>query len=183
MGYCLAACAAAAGHDVTLVSGPVGLPCPAGCEMLPFVSVGDLKEILETSFPDCDALIMAAAVGDFRVDKPFPSKLRRKSGPIVLRLFPTEDILAGLGEHKRADQLIVAFAVEDGPSEQIETKARAEMVAKNADFVVVNTPSAMAAHDSLAAILSREGTPLPWADRPKESLAGEIVKLLSPKHK
>lgn len=176
MGYAVAAAAAAAGHSVTLLSGHVGLEAPAGCQRTMFSSVGDLKRALDERFDACEVLVMAAAVGDFRVDKPYPSKLRRRGGPIVLRLFPTEDILAGLGRRKKPGQTIIAFAVEDGTHEAIEAKARAEMSVKNANFVVVNTPSAMASQASHAAILSESGLVLPWADRPKAELAHEIVK-------
>jgi phosphopantothenoylcysteine decarboxylase/phosphopantothenate--cysteine ligase len=148
-------------------------------EIVPFVSVADLKGELDARFGGCDALVMAAAVGDFRPEKILPAKLRRRSGPITIRLFPTEDILAGLGQRKMGGQTIVAFAVEDAPPGEIEAKARCEMVEKNADFVVVNTPAAMAAEHSHACILSRDATVLPWADRPKEALAREIVALLA----
>ena len=143
-----------------------------------FVSVQDLKSALEQRFDSCDALVMAAAVGDFRPEQTLAFKLHRRNGPVTIKLYPTEDILAGLGQRKRAGQIIVAFAVEDAPLEQIESKARAEMIEKNADFVVVNTPAAMAADHSHACILSRETVVLPWADRPKKALAEQIVALL-----
>jgi phosphopantothenoylcysteine decarboxylase/phosphopantothenate--cysteine ligase len=146
--------------------------------VVPFVSVQDLKSALEQRFDQCDALVMAAAVGDFRPEKILPHKLSRRGGPITLKLYPTEDILGGLGRRKRAGQIIVAFAVEDAPAEQIESKARAEMIEKNADFVVVNTPAAMAADHSPACILSREAVVLPWGDRAKQALAQQIVALL-----
>ena len=151
---------------------------PVPFSVVPFVSVQDLKWALEQRFDPCDALVMAAAVGDFRPEKILPYKLSRRGGPITLKLYPTEDILAGLGQRKRAGQIIVAFAVEDAAAEQIESKARAEMIEKNADFVVVNTPAAMAADHSHACILSREGVVLPWGDRPKQALAEHIVALL-----
>lgn len=182
MGYAVAARAARAGHDVTLLSGQVALATPPGCQRVQFTSVGDLADALDERFTRCDALVMAAAVGDFRIDKPFPSKLRRKSGPVLLRLFPTDDILASLGHKKRPGQVVIAFAVEDGTPEQIQEKASGEMAAKNADYVVMNTPSAMAADASLAAILSRDGLLLGWDHRPKDDLAAEIVKLLSPQN-
>jgi phosphopantothenoylcysteine decarboxylase / phosphopantothenate---cysteine ligase len=178
MGYAVAAAAVGAGHDVTLLTGPVALDPPTGCEVVPFVSVDELKQALDERFGDCDALVMTAAVGDFRPEKVAPAKLHRAGGPVTIRLIPTEDVLAGVAAGKRDDQIVVAFAVEDGAPEQIEDKARREMTSKHADFVVVNTPAAMAAEASSAAILSPDGTVLPWADRPKDALAEEVVKLL-----
>jgi phosphopantothenoylcysteine decarboxylase/phosphopantothenate--cysteine ligase len=183
MGYAVAEAAARAGHKVTLFAGPGAAGTTAGaiaakCDVVPFVSVADLRVALEDRFDACDALVMAAAVGDFRPQRSLPTKLRRSNGPIVLTLLPTEDILAGLGKRKREGQIIIAFAVETGPPEQVEAKARKEMAAKNADYVVVNTPEAMAAEESSACILSRGGVILPWATRPKSVLAEEIVKLL-----
>lgn len=180
MGCAVAGAAAAAGHKVTLLAGPMSAPPPPGCQVVPFQTVAELKDALEARFAACDALVMAAAVGDFRPEKTLPTKLHRSGGPLVLRLFPTEDILAGLGKVKRPGQIIVAFAVEDTTPEKIEEKARREMALKNADFVVVNTPAAMAAADSNACILSPRATLVPWGHRPKDALAAEIVKLLGP---
>ncbi|MCK4601451.1 MAG: phosphopantothenoylcysteine decarboxylase [Phycisphaerae bacterium] len=180
MGCAVAAAAAKAGHDVTLLLGPTAAAIPEGCDVVPFVSVDDLKEALEKRFDDCDALVMAAAVGDFRMEKPAPEKLRRSNGPITLRLLPTEDILAALARKKRKGRVIVAFAVKDGPEDEIVAKARAEMAAKGADYTVANTPAAMAADSSRACIISRDAVVLPWADRPKDQLAAEIVKLFEP---
>jgi phosphopantothenoylcysteine decarboxylase/phosphopantothenate--cysteine ligase len=210
MGIAIAAAAARAGHDVTLLAGdillfgdteqgegshqplaaPRGLRAPTDAEkknvpllspqvrIVRFTTVADLKAALEERFDACDVLVMAAAVGDFQVKNPMPAKIRRACGPITITLFPTEDILAGLGKRKRPGQRIVAFAVEDGSSEAIEKKARAEMAAKNADFVVVNTPAAMAAAESTAAMLGLQGLVIPWARRPKEQLAVLIVESL-----
>ena len=121
---------------------------------------------------------MAAAVGDFRPEKVHPHKLRRGGGRITIKLFPTADILAGLQPRKRPDQIVVAFALEDGPEDQAQLKAGEELAAKGADYVVVNTPLAMAAERSRACIISPTGVVLPWADRPKELLAREIVRLV-----
>jgi len=176
--------ALAAGHQVTLLLGEGAsdaaraMLAGADIQVVPFVSVSDLRQGLEERFAQCDALIMAAAVGDFRPEKILPAKLRRRSGPITLRLFPTEDILAGVAAKKKGGQVVIAFAVEDAPPGQIEAKARAEMVDKNADYVVVNTPAAMGAQRSRACILSRDAFVLEWSDRPKETLARKIVKLL-----
>ena len=148
MGFALAGAAARAGHDVTLLAGPVHLAPPEGCRVERFVSVADLKGALEAHFPACDVLAMAAAVGDFRPDRTFPGKIHRSDGPFSLRLIPTEDLLASVAAAKRGNQTVVAFAVEAGPDDLIEAKARKEMSAKNADNVVVNTPDAMSSPDS-----------------------------------
>ncbi len=179
MGYAAAAGAVSAGHEVTLITGPTAIGPPAGCEVVTFVTVKELAQALDERFDDCDALIMAAAVGDFTVvEKPSATKISRSAGPVQITLHPTEDILAGLGRRKRLGQVIIAFAVEDAPVEQIEAKARNEMKRKNADYVVVNTPAAMGADTSEACILSPNGIALPWARRSKTDLARQIIALL-----
>jgi phosphopantothenoylcysteine decarboxylase/phosphopantothenate--cysteine ligase len=149
-----------------------------GCRLVPFTSVVDLQRALAEYFPSCDALVMAAAVGDFTLAEPLMKKIRRTDGPITLTLTPTPDVLAGVAVGKGANQRIVAFAVEDPPLQAAETKALAELKAKHADFVVVNTSDAFTAPQSQACILSADTTLLSWANRPKQELAEEIVNLL-----
>ena len=184
MGAAVAKAAVARGHQVTLLLGSgceVGLPDSAGggaWELVRFAGVDDLKRELDSRFDSAEALVMAAAVGDFSVENKFDSKIPRSGGPVTLNLIPTEDVLAGLGARKKTGQTIIAFAVEDGPDEEIQAKARGEMKAKGADYVVLNTPAAMAAEESHACILSADGIALPWSLRTKTHLAEEIVKLL-----
>ena len=180
MGVAVADQAARAGHAVTLLAGPgVDLSgLPASLERVSFVSVADLKTALRERFGACDALVMAAAVGDFQVANRLDRKIPRSGGPITLRLVPTEDLLASLGPLKRPGQIVIAFAVEDGPADAIQAKARREMKAKSADYVVVNRPEAMSAAESEACILGPRETILPWAVRPKEMLGAEIVRIL-----
>ncbi len=178
MGIALANAALDAGHQVTLLLGAVSPDPPAGAEVVPFVSCSDLADALDEHFSDADVLMMAAAVGDFRPERTYPSKLHRRNGPITLRLYPTEDILASLAAGKRAGQTIVSFSVEDGREDQVQAKAREEMLAKRADFCVVNPPAAMAAGESEACVLSEDGIALPWRRRSKSELAREIMKLL-----
>jgi phosphopantothenoylcysteine decarboxylase/phosphopantothenate--cysteine ligase len=176
MGCAVAAAAVDAGHAVTLLVGPIATAPPAGlAELVRFETVGQLRDALDARFDACDALVMAAAVGDFRVIDPAPTKLRRAAGPVRIRLAPTEDLLAALGARRRTDQVLVGFAVEDVDA---DSKARAELERKNVDYVVVNPPAAMGADSSAAAIVTRDGFALDWAPRPKEQLAREIVKLL-----
>jgi phosphopantothenoylcysteine decarboxylase/phosphopantothenate--cysteine ligase len=179
MGHALAEAALAAGHRVTLLSGPVCLDPPSGVTLHRFRTVEELKALLHEHFPACDALLMGAAVGDFRAESPRTGKLSRSDGPLTLRLTPTEDLLASLKPLRREGQVVVAFAVEAGPSERIEAKARDDLTRKGADMVVLNRPEAMAAEKSEAAILSADKVLLPWAKRNKTALAREIFDILS----
>ena len=179
MGYACAAAAAEAGHEVTLVSGPVDVAPPAGAELVRIVTVAQLARALAERFPQADALIMAAAVGDFTVQAQQTGKIPRSGGPVEITLVPTEDVLAGLAARRREDQIIVAFAVEEGAPAQAEGKARAKLIGKSADYVVLNSPEAMGADASEACILSADGIALPWAWREKTDLAREVVGLLA----
>ncbi len=178
MGYALADAAAQAGHDVTLLTGPVALGPPTNCEVVTFVTVPDLAAELAERFGAADVLIMAAAVGDFQVQDSASTKLRRSAGPVDIHLEPTDDLCAAAGKVKRADQMIVAFAVNDGTDEQIQQAGLEKLANKNADLIVINPSQAMAANASRAAVLSVAGIELPWADRPKQEFAKEIINLI-----
>jgi len=181
MGCAVAGAAVAAGHDVTLLAGAAvnDSLIPSSARHARFVSADDLKAALDEHFPPCDALVMAAAVGDFTVADRAPGKLGRSAGAMDIRLEPTTDVLASVTAGRRADQVVIAFAVEEPPLDQAQARARAKLAAKRADYVVLNTLDAIAAAQSLACILSSDAVVLPWDRRPKERLAGEIVKLLT----
>ena len=175
MGYACAAAAAGVAREVTLITGPTAIDPPAGVEVVEIVTVAELAEAVEKRFALCDALIMAAAVGDFTVADPSPSKIPRAGGPVTITLVPTDDILAGVAAAKRPGQIVVGFAVE---ADRNEAKAYEEMMAKHCDYLVLNGPAAMGAEASEACILSADGLALDWARRHKSVLAREIVALL-----
>jgi phosphopantothenoylcysteine decarboxylase / phosphopantothenate---cysteine ligase len=176
MGYAVAEAAAAAGHDVTLLSGPVALTAPAGVTVVPFVTVADLKSALDDRFDHCDVLVMAAAVGDYTVAHPAAVKLRRSAGAVTLELIPTDDLLAAVAARRRGGQLLIGFTVADVDPDAV---AREKLTAKGLDYIVVNTPAAMAADISRAAILSPDGVVLPWERRTKRQLAEAIAALIA----
>ena len=178
MGCAVAETALAAGHEVTLLAGPMAAEPPAGATVVPFVTVQELRDALHAHFDACDALIMAAAVGDFEVAQIHATKLRRAAGPVTLELVPTPDLLEEVTRRRRPEQIIVAFAVVDVDP---ETTARQKLLAKRADYIIVNSPAAMGAGRSRAAVLSADGVVLEWAERSKGELAREIVGLLKRK--
>ncbi|MHC4661440.1 MAG: phosphopantothenoylcysteine decarboxylase domain-containing protein [Planctomycetota bacterium] len=140
MGYEIARIAGESGHDVILVSGPSTIEPPLGVDFVPVTSAAGMAEAVKSRFNDCDAVVMAAAVADYRPKEKFEGKLHKSEGPMTLELERTEDILKTLGEEKK-NRILVGFALqasEDDIQAGIE-KCRA----KNADLVVANTVSAM----------------------------------------
>jgi phosphopantothenoylcysteine decarboxylase/phosphopantothenate--cysteine ligase len=133
MGYALAEAARDRGARVTLLSGPSGLPRPEGLRFVSFETSGDLENLLRAEFPECDVLLMAAAVADF-IPQASPERLHRAEGEKTVRLHPGRDLLAGLAR-MRGGQTVVAFAAE---TDDLETRGRRKMEAKGADLIVVN---------------------------------------------
>src|SRR5690349_23305666 len=86
MGYALAEAAIAAGHSVVLVSGPVHLPHPPGCEMIPVQTTTQMRDACVASFPKCDGVIAAAAVCDYKPKNRVQGKIAKTGDPITLEM-------------------------------------------------------------------------------------------------
>lgn len=140
-GYALAAAAGVRGADVTLVSANPTLPPPAGATVVPVVSAEDmLREV--TARRDVDAIVMAAAVADYRPARTVDAKLKKESGPLTdIRLVENPDILAGLvAARGGADApVIVGFAAETGDADgDYLSYGRRKLARKGCDLLVVN---------------------------------------------
>jgi len=133
MGLALAEAARDRGGVVTLLCGPSELPMPSGMRVERFETADDLHAALVREFPECDGLVMAAAVADF-IPEESPRRLHRDEGEQSLKLSPGRDLLASLAPLRRG-QTVVAFAAE---TEELEARARRKMEAKRADLIVVN---------------------------------------------
>ena len=133
MGFALAEAARDRGAAVTLLSGPVELPPPSGMRVLSFETADELHALLVREFPECDGLVMAAAVADF-IPEASSDRLHREEGERSLLLQPGRDLLASLRPLKRG-QTVVAFAAE---TEDLEARGRRKREAKGADLIVVN---------------------------------------------
>ena len=133
MGHAIAAAARDRGARVTLLAGPSGPAAPEGVRVVPFETADDLHALLVQEFPECDGLVMAAAVGDF-IPESSSGRLHRGDGARTLRLSPGRDILASLAPLRRG-QTVVAFAAE---TEDLEARGRQKMESKGADIIVVN---------------------------------------------
>jgi phosphopantothenoylcysteine decarboxylase / phosphopantothenate---cysteine ligase len=137
MGYALARAALARGAHVTLLAANVALPAPAGVELVNVQTAAELETRCEAAFPECDVLLMAAAVADFRPRVAATTKLKKAGrDALTLDLEPTNDILADLAARRRSDQTVVGFAAEHG-TDAVE-RARAKLTSKQVDALIVN---------------------------------------------
>ena len=138
MGVALAEEALARGAEVTLLAGPVDVPLPDGAEVERVVTAQEMAEAAHRLFPKCDALVMAAAVGDFRAAEEKTQKMSRGAGNIQVSLTSNSDILAGLAAKRQHSQILIGFALEPGGSAEA---ARKKLEQKNVDLLVVNDPN------------------------------------------
>lgn len=134
MGYALAERAAQRGAEVILVTGPVALTPPAGVKVVRVESALEMQAAVEEHFPAVQAVIMAAAVGDYRPAVKEEKKMKKEKDEVVVRLVKNPDILAGLGE-KKGDKVLVGFAAE---THQLAEYARRKLREKKADLIVAN---------------------------------------------
>lgn len=138
MGYAVAAEAARRGAEVTLVSGPVSLPAPAGVRVVPVVSAADMEREVLAAFADADVAICAAAVADYTPAHPADHKLKKAHEHLdAIELRETDDILARLSAEK-GDRVVVGFAAE---TDDVMHNARTKLVHKGCDLIVANDVS------------------------------------------
>jgi phosphopantothenoylcysteine decarboxylase/phosphopantothenate--cysteine ligase len=137
MGYALAAEARSRGAHVLLITAPTALPVPQGCEVLSATTAEEMRTLVLAHLPQATMVIMAAAVSDYRVIKSAPQKLKR-SGPRVLELEPTADILEEIVRQRRQETLVIGFAAE---TEDVLANGRAKLARKGVDALVVNDVS------------------------------------------
>jgi len=135
MGYALAAAALKRGCEVVLVTGPVALTPPAGAEVVKVESAAEMAEAVKRAAAGCDAVIMAAAVADYRPVRVSEHKLKKGDGDLTLELERTEDILGALGAAKKPGQLLVGFAAE---TEDLLENASGKLRRKNLDWIAAN---------------------------------------------
>ena len=134
MGFALARAAWRRGAAVRLIAGPSSLPTPRGVERIDTVSAQQMLEATSHNFPWCSALIMAAAVADFRPARPEPEKIKKQARGLRLEMEGIADELPRLAA-KKGDRLMVGFAAETG---DLEENAREKLRRKKLDLIVAN---------------------------------------------
>ncbi|WP_443043595.1 bifunctional phosphopantothenoylcysteine decarboxylase/phosphopantothenate--cysteine ligase CoaBC [Streptomyces sp. GS7] len=183
-GYALARTAAARGARVTLVAGNTELPDPAGVDVIHIGTAGQLRESVLKAAADADAVVMAAAVADFRPAVYAPGKIKKREGqePEPVTLVRNPDILAELSaDRARPGQLVVGFAAE---TDDVLANGRAKLARKGCDLLVVNEVGehkAFGSAENEAVILATDGTETPVPYGPKEALADTLWDLVAPR--
>ena len=183
MGFAVAREAFDRGADVTLVMGPGTVEPPQGPRVVRVATAEEMRLAVLEAAEDAEAVVMAAAVADFRPKDAAPGKLKKEEGPPRLELALTTDILAELGEVK-GGRVLVGFAAE---TEDVESAGRAKLVAKGLDLLVANEVgregTGFGSESNHAAILSRTGDDEHLRAWSKSELAAAIcdrlTKLLS----
>lgn len=132
MGFALADAANSMGAEVVLVS---TAPADRTYQVIEVESAQEMQEVIESEFDKADALIMAAAVSDFRPITTSKQKIKKKNEDITIELIRNPDILEILGRTKREKQIIIGFSAE---SENIEKNAAEKLQKKKIDMIVAN---------------------------------------------
>ncbi len=177
MGIEIARAAMERGARVTLIVGQVSVPLPVGASIVAASSSAEMQRAVLDALPGADALVMAAAVADFRPRHPASTKLTRDVAP-VLELEPTEDILAEAARRVQDQALrpvLVGFAAETGSLDRVAEKARR----KGVDLLVANDVlepgSGFGVETNRVTLVASDGTREPWPLLPKRDVADRLL--------
>jgi phosphopantothenoylcysteine decarboxylase/phosphopantothenate--cysteine ligase len=174
MGFALARAAVQAGHDVTLICGPVSLTAPNHVRLVRVVTAEQMYLATRRAFVRADAAVFCAAVSDYRPARPLTRKAEKVRMARRIVLTPTVDIAASIGRIKRG-RVMIGFALEDHDG---RSKARRKLLAKRFDAIVLNSPANIDARDASAEVLEKGDRWVSWPRQSKAAMARRIIRLL-----
>lgn len=150
MGFAIAQAAVRRGAKVTLISGPVNIPYPEGCNVIPVITAAEMADAVRENFPSNDVLIMSAAVADYTPLNVADHKIKKTDGDLSIPLKRTTDILASItGDGAlKANQFICGFSME---TENMIANSKAKLAKKHLDMIAANSiaePGAGFAHNT-----------------------------------
>jgi phosphopantothenoylcysteine decarboxylase / phosphopantothenate---cysteine ligase len=176
-GHAIAAAAAAAGADVTLVSGPVSVPDPPGVKVIKVETAREMLQAVERALP-ADIAIFAAAVADWGIANAGEQKLKKQAGKSVpqLALVENPDILATIAKRKiQRPTLVIGFAAE---TENVVANANAKLASKDCDWILANDVSpqsgVMGGDRNTITLVSASGAEA-WPPQSKDEVAAMLV--------
>jgi phosphopantothenoylcysteine decarboxylase / phosphopantothenate---cysteine ligase len=172
MGYAVARAAREAGADVTLISGPVSLPTPAGVARVDVRTAREMFEAVKKDARHADIFIAVAAVADYRVKHPAAQKIKKGNGHLLLELEENPDILAWVAAQPKPP-FCIGFAAE---SEKLGQHAREKRVKKNIPLIAANLAQEALGSDESSIILYDERGEHPLGRGPKLELARKLLE-------
>jgi len=176
MGYAIAEAAIEAGHEVVLISGPVDIDRPRAAAVIPISTSDEMFVAVHEHVPNCDVLVMCAAVADYKPVAVFTKKIKKREAKLLLELIPTRDVLASLPKARK--YLVVGFAAE---TDNIQTNAQKKLLKKNCDIVVANdvsrADSGIESNENEVTILFRDSQKKKISRAPKKIIARELIKI------
>jgi phosphopantothenoylcysteine synthetase/decarboxylase len=178
MGYALALAAVKAGHKVTLITTIENLELRIKNSKLKTIVVetaGQMFDAVKRNFSKCDCLIMAAAVADYTPTKKSKTKIKKSNKNLIIKLKPTTDILKWAGKHKRKNQIVAGFALED---KAVRIGAEKKLKEKNLDMIIANNPSAIGADENDVDIKVLNKNWLKIKRQSKRAIAGRVICII-----
>ena len=186
MGYAIAGAAAMRGAEVSLISGPVSLEAPVHVRKTDVRSAEEMFGAVSRELPDCDALIMSAAVADYTPVSVAENKIKKHEGGMSIELKRTKDILKYAGEKKREGQVICGFSME---TEELIENSRKKLISKNCDIIAANSlresGAGFGTDTNRITLITREGIrplELMSKDAAAHALLDEILRIKSAKN-
>ena len=186
-GFALAQAALDRGADVTLITGPVALPTPAGAERIVVTTAQEMHDAVLRAVGRADTLLMVAAVSDYRPTEVAPQKTKKGGADLTLRLVRTPDILAAVARQRTETgfpRVVVGFAAE---SENLVENARAKLSTKHLHLIVANdvtgTDAGFGVETNRVVLIGRDGSveqlPLMSKAAVAEAVLERVVGLLA----
>jgi phosphopantothenoylcysteine decarboxylase/phosphopantothenate--cysteine ligase len=183
MGYALAAAAWRRGADVVLISGPSALQPPVGPALRRVETAEQMTEQVRAVIADADALVMAAAVADFRPAAPAASKIKKSTGISAIELEAAPDVLSVTRADRASNLRVVGFALE---TDMHEANAKKKLQEKGMDIVVLNDATEAGAgfevRTNRVTIFSADGTadslPLMSKDEVADAILDRLIRIL-----
>jgi phosphopantothenoylcysteine decarboxylase/phosphopantothenate--cysteine ligase len=184
MGFAIAASLVERGAAVTLIAGPVSLPTPGGVRRIDVRSALEMQAALDRALgPDlsgADALVMCAAVSDYRPRTVRSDKIKRQAEEVTLSLVQNPDLLREVGQARKGSRpFLLGFAVETAEGEALLEAARGKLLRKGCDAIVANAAAdALGTDDTRATLVTREGA-TPLGEGSKAQIADALSTFLA----
>jgi phosphopantothenoylcysteine decarboxylase/phosphopantothenate--cysteine ligase len=176
MAAALAQAALAAGHEVTIVSGPVQLRYPTAARVIPVITTRDMLDASLAELPSVEGVVATAAPCDFEPVRRVAGKIPRQGDGLALELSPTPDVIATLARKSVSRQWFVAFALEPGADPR---RAFQKIEAKRCDLIVVNDVTAIEGTNTAVTVYDRSHAAVGSKAGTKRAVATWLIRLFT----